>query len=1432
MLETKKTGIPARKKQGYFLGLDIGSVNAKSVLIDESARVVRSDIERVTTGPRAAVVSLLSRLSEEVNLDEIVSAGVSGSGKSVIPKQLNWTEYSSPLAIISGLLSSHPDAKTIVQIGGQSSLVIELEDGLKKPWKVSSNPLCAAGTGRFLEQQAYRLGISLEDFSRLALKAEGSAPRIAARCSVFAKTDLIHLQQKGAPVESILSALADSVARMVASFKKGAFEAPVYLVGGVAANDAVLRSLNEAVSARNGHRAQAIVPEGYLHIEAQGLALLARESGRQSKVIVLQGEGARQRYFIMPKLEQSAVGSRQSAVTREGRGTIDYRLSTSQDSSLQPLVGYLGVDVGSTSTKAVILDESGKTVIAKNYLMTAGRPLDAVKEVFRNLREDMGDSVTIAGVGVTGSGRYLVGSFIGADLIKNEITAQTRAAEELDPEADIIEVGGQDSKLIIKRNGVVVDYQMNKACAAGTGSFIDELAEMLDVSVKDGRFASLAFQAPYTIDLGSRCAAFMGQAVACAQQEGVPIEVITASLSNSIAHNYLSKVVEMRRLGEKVILTGAVFYNDAVVSAFQRALEGKKLIVPEHKEVTGAIGAALLAKEEMVCRESKFKGFRRVVEGEYTLKSFTCNRCDNNCTISRLELAAEPPTFYGSRCDLYDSTISFEKKETAVDEREKLLFKDYNLESRVKSQESRVKGRGGGLQTPDSRLQTGSGLTVGIPRSLLMYDYAPLFVAFLNALGVKVVLSRRTNRQTIEQSVELSYTDSCFPIKLVYGHAAGLRDTNYIVFPSAIRLGRKEGDENQKYACPLVQAAPFLVREALGMGKKLLIPFIDFSTGDDEVIDSLARMAMKMGFSKKRGKTAALAGLSALREFERAREERGRALLEQIRQNNQIGVVLLGRSYVYQDSGANLGVAEQLARLGVVPIPLDFLPLSSIDATKYSDRPYWLCESKLISGAAIVASDPRLYGLILTNFGCGPNSFILPIVEDIMGGKPLGQLEIDEHAAEAGIVTRLEAFVDTIKDFGRSGKAHPVSKDSYRKASTLNNSRGILLLNRMAPHADLLAAAMKAFGVEAIVLPPSDETSLLHSNKVTSGTECLPYRVTLGDFMRFYYEHGTHGIDLNDVEGFMAGAFGPCRLGKYALEQGRILREIGFDLPIRTSVSNNAYRDWGLGSAFVRLAWRGIVAMDYLQKLLWRTRPYEKTRGTTDALFEELSGRIADRIRRRQSFDDILIESVPGFRALIDHDQPRRPLVGINGEIFLRSNDFSNSNLVRTCEDAGLEVVVSPFGEWIKYLSLRNIEDGVKDRRIVKIIKGYFNRLIQNHDEKSVLDKFAPFLDIEEPTIREILSFTKPHLSPRCGSEAVLSTGTGIEWMENSSFAGVVSVMPHGCMPGGIVAAMSENISAKYGKPWINLTYDGSLETNNLVKINNFAEVLRFSRCV
>ncbi|MBL7210024.1 MAG: hypothetical protein ISS52_07995, partial [Dehalococcoidia bacterium] len=1271
----------------------------------------------------------------------------------------------------------------------QSSFVIALEDGLRKPWKVASNPLCAAGTGRFLEQQAYRLGISLEDLSRQALEFEGSAPRIAARCSVFAKTDLIHLQQKGVPLEAMLYALCGSVSRMVASLKKGIFEEPIYFVGGVAANNAILKSLKEVLSARNGYQLDIAVPENYFHIEALGAALLAKESGRNSTVTALPQDETRQFYFETPPLEKGTLPDSHWVPSKIEK----------------PFTGYLGVDVGSTSTKAVIMDEAGKSVVAKNYLMTAGRPIDAVKEVFQNLIQDVADNASIAGVGVTGSGRYLIGSFIGADLIRNEITAQTRAAAELDPEADIIEVGGQDSKLVIKRNGVVVDYNMNKACAAGTGSFIDELAEQLGIHVQNGEFADLAFKAPYTIDLGTRCAAFMEQAVASAQQEGMPLQVITASLANSIAGNYLSKVVETRKLGEKVILTGAVFYNDAVVSAFGEALQERSIIVPEHKEVSGAIGAALLAKEEMAGKASKFKGFQNVVDSNHKLTTFTCKGCDNNCTISRLEIPGESATFYGSRCDRYDSTTSGERLETAFDVREKLLLKEYR-ESDGKP-------------------------SVGIPRGLLVYDYAPLLIGFLNALGAKVVLSSKTNKHIIEQATELSYTDSCFPVKLLHGHVASLNEVDYILYPCAIRLGLKEGDENQKYSCPLVQASPFIIKQVLDLEPQLLIPVIDFSRGDAEVINNLADAAKQMGFTKRQGKRAAAAGIRTQREFETALVEQGKKLLQQIHQNNQLGVVVFARSYMSQDSGANLGISEELAKLGVVPIPLDFLPLDSVNVRQYSDRPYWLYESKHIAGAAITAQDPLLYGLALTNFGCGPNSFILNIVTDIMGNKPLGELEIDEHAAEAGLITRLEAFVDTIKAFAHSSKSHliPTQKNIYRTAPVaLDSSKKVILIPRMASHAEALGAAMEAFGVRVIVLPEADERNLLYSNKMTSGKECLPYRVTLGDFMRFYYEGNGGSVDPEDVEGFMASAFGPCRFGKYAVEQSRILREIGFDLTIRTTVSNTAYSDFNLGSAFERLAWKSVVAMDYLQRLVWRTRPYEKSPGATDDLFSKYVARLVDRIRRREAFDDVLRDATAEFKSLIDPEKPRRPIVGINGEIFLRSNTFSNSNLVKECEKAGLEVIVSPIGEWFKYLTHRKIEDGFRDRQLKKIVTGYLRQLWQKRAENSVAANFAELLDTREPSTKEILSISSRYLSPRCGSEAVMSIGVGVEWMENPEFAGVISVMPHGCMPGGIVAAMSEKFSAAHGKPWINLTYDGFLETNNLAKINNFAEVIRF----
>ncbi len=1367
---------------GYYLGLDIGSVNVKLCLIDEAGRVVKHDVEKIIFDARLAVNALFGRLEQ---VGEISGAAACGSGKAIIPVEWGWGEYSSPLAAASGVLHGHPDARTIIGIGGQTSLVISLEDGLGKPWKVVSNPLCAAGTGRFLEQQAYRLGITMDDFARTALEQQGPAPRVAARCSVFAKSDIIHLQQKGVSLPAILYALCESIARMIVSLKKGPFEEPVYLIGGVAANGAVIRALNGVLSSRNGREVSVKVPEDGYFAEAMGAALMSRE--HRSKVGLIPASENQRSYFMTPKLER-----------------CDTPAPAGSPAITEPCRGYLGIDVGSTSTKAVILDAETGKIITKTYLMTAGRPVDAVKRVMAELLNKGAGNVDIAGAGVTGSGRYLVGGFVGADLIKNEITAQTRAAAVIDAEADIIEIGGQDSKLVLKRNDVVIDCQMNKACAAGTGSFIDELADLLGVRVTNGDFARLAFTAPYTIDLGTRCAAFMSQSITSAQQDGVPLPVITASLANAIAKNYLSKVVGHRKLGRRIILTGAVFYNEAVVAAFKAQLPEHILSVAEHREVSGAMGAALLARDTAVPGQaSAFKGFQALIDSSCNLTNFPCYHCDNNCSITQMKLPGGVLSFYGSRCDRYDARTDRAKVPTAFDDRERLLFKEY-------------------------REGAGKGPSVGVPRALLVHDLAPLILGFLNALDARVILSSKTTSKIIEQSVELAYTDSCFPMKLLHGHTAAVKDkADFILFPSAIRLGVKEGDENQKYACPLVQASPYIIREVLGLGKKLLSPVLDFSLGDDEVIANLNRTARELGASPAKARQAALAGIAAQRRFEAERDSFGAKVLDRLKGSGKPGVVLITRSYMSGDSGANLGIAETLAQLGVVPIPLDCLPLDSVDINEYTDRPYWSYEAKFIAAAVLIARNPQLYGLMLTNFGCGPNSFILPVLEDVMGGKPLGQLELDEHAAEAGIITRLEAFVDTIKGYSAATGDRAVRASDIRRLTTpIQPTSKTFVLPYMAPFIKVLAGTIGAEGAKVTVLPETDERSLQQANRLTAGTECLPYRLTLGDFLKFCEDNPA---EVSESELVMASAYGPCRFGKYALEQGIELKQAGYDIPIRSTTSNKAYHDMNLGKDFPRRAANAVFAADALEKLLWRTRPYQRQAGAADALFEEYLRRLTEAARGKLDLKSVLKEAATEFQGIVDPALPRRPLVGINGEIYLRSNPFANAQLVRNCEAAGLEVVVSPMGEWIRYILYRSHEDNLRFRRYGKLLKSYLRYRVLDGDYRRNQASIEGGGDgFHDETIEEVLSKSEQYLSPRCGSEAVVSIGSGLEWLENEAFAGVISVMPHGCMPGGIVAAMAEKFSASHHKPWLTLTYDGLMESNNRTRIANFAEVIKY----
>lgn len=1384
------TGTPAGQTSGrLYLGLDIGSVNARLAVVDSAGQLLHLDAERIYRGPSAAVGALLERVGEKVNLGAVAGAGVCGSGRGIYRVEDGWLVFSSPYAAIAGVLWDHPDTRTIVEIGGQSAFVVGLQDGLEKPWRVARSPLCAAGTGRFLEQQASRLGIPIERFGPTALEWTQAPPRIAARCSVFAKSDLIHLQQKGWPISAMLAGLSDSVARMIQAQWRDDFRAPVVLVGGVAHNAGVARALAAALD--GGHLVVPTHPEAR---EALGAALLARSAPSAPRRLPPSENGEAQVYFLPRRLEPapSVDGWRPAEIAPDRLVDV-----------------YLGVDVGSTSTKAAVISPEGE-VLAKTYLMTAGQPLEAVKQVMANLAPALEGRVRVRGVGVTGSGRYLVGAFIGADLIKNEITAQTRAALHIDPAVDtVFELGGQDSKYVYLENGTPLDYQMNKACAAGTGSFVDELAEQLGISTRTGEFARLAFAADAQLDLGERCAAFMSQAVTSAQHAGVPLPVVVSSLSTSLAKNYRSKVVGTRRVGKRVFLTGAVFYNEAAVAAFKAEYPEKTFVVPAHKEVTGAIGAALLAKEaEVPGVASRFKGFAALAQAEYKLTNFNCHHCENSCAISMMTVADGHRLYYGSRCDRYDAATGAGAKNLSspFTEREARLMAGYDPE-------------------------TGSGPLVGVPRALMALDLAPFMTSFLNELGVRVRYSPATNKQVIEKAVELAYTDSCFPIKLLHGHVAELvaEGVDFVLIPNAIRMGLKSGEEDQRYSCPLVQAAPYIIRSAFDLGERVLDPVIDLSRGDGPVIDSLSAIAERLGFARERGAVAARKALDAQRAFEAELRAAGAKLLAEIEANpEKIGVVLLSRAYNAQDAGANLGMAQELVKLGVVPIPLDYLPLDEVDIHEITDRPYWNYERKLLAGAKIIAGHRQLFGLFLSNFGCGPNSIVQNIVEDIMGSKPLGQIEIDEHAAEAGYITRLEALVDTIHAYRRAGLggAGDPAKYARRVPSSVAAGETVLIV-RMADHAEAVAAVMQSYGVDARVLPESDERSMALSRDVTSGKECLPFRDSLGVFLRL----AADGELPPGARALMPGSYGPCRLGKYAQEQQKILDDLGIDVLLKTTISNNAYADLGLGTGFELKAWQSIVAVDHLQRLLWSTRPYERVKGEADRLYAESLAKLTQAAREGRPLSDVMRAAAREFASLRDPSLPRRPLIGINGEIYLRANRFCNKDIVGLCEANGLEVEVAPMGEWLKYTARRNVEDAWINRDWRRWLKGVLREFAIEQYEQRVAGWFAEVIHEREPSTKELLAASGTLLPARCGSEAVLSLGSGLRQMRDPRYAGVISVMPHGCMPGGIVAAIAEQVSRQHGnKPWISLTFDGFADKVNPERVADLAEQVRHKR--
>jgi predicted CoA-substrate-specific enzyme activase len=1379
------------------IGIDAGSVSVKMAVLDAEGAVISKQYRKHKGHPLPVALDLL----REAGGDNECAIAVTGSAGKLIAQVLGVVPVNELAAQAYATRKLHPQIRTIIEMGGEDSKLILL--GEKGMQDFAMNSVCAAGTGSFLDQQAERLRLTIEEFSDLSLRSP-KPPRIAGRCSVFAKSDMIHLQQIATPVEEIVAGLCFAVARnFKGSIARGRkIVAPVSFQGGVAANQGMVRAFREVLELD-----ELFVPPDFAVMGALGAALKARDEGTASafRLEALAEYLERQKEAVAGHPPLRVDGDRFHERHEKDSRDVVHPLPRQG----KTVTAYMGIDIGSISTNVAVIDSGGK-LLSKRYLMTAGRPIEAVRQGLRETCEELGGKVTIAGVGTTGSGRYMIADYVGADIVKNEITAQATAAAFIDPAVDtIFEIGGQDSKYISLENGVIVAFEMNKACAAGTGSFLEEQAEKLNISVKQ-EFAQCAFGSNCPTRLGERCTVFMENSLMANLQRGTSQNDLFAGLAYSIVQNYINRVVAGRKIGKNIFFQGGVAFNKSVVAAFEKHL-GLTVTVPPNHDVTGAIGMALIAMRHMLAKgenaATSFKGFAKV-QLPYEISSFGCSACSNMCEINRVKVEGETaPLFYGGRCEKYDIN---RKDRSGIPDlfkfRDELLWRPVEEHRKKRDADRNIRARG----------------RLGIPYIFFFNEQLPYWTVFLDRLGFELEVSPRPNRQIVDLGLEGVLSEACYPVKVAIGHLRYLKEkgVDAIFLPSFVNLNAPDDEYQLGAACPHTQSIPYVGRTAVS-GIEILSPVIDRSRGREALVRELKSHLRTFGVRKGEIRRALDEAARAQDAFTAAIRKKGREALGGLTSK---AVAIVGRSYNALERGMNLQIPEKLATLGVLAIPMDMLPLENERVSEEWPDMYWRSGQRMLRAARFLAGHDKLYPIVIGNFSCGPDSFILKYFKEELRGKPFLHIEIDEHSADAGAITRCEAYLDSIS----SRPALPRDARPRFSSGHLSSFRGrIVYIPPMSDHAHAIAAAFERCGVEAEVLPEPDRETVDLGMKYVSGKECYPCVVTTGDMLKKAF---SRGFDPGKAAFFMPSGTGPCRFGQYNVFHKKVLEKAGFaDVPVFAPNQDERFGEAlsAVSGDFALHAWKGITAVELLTKCLHESRPYELRKGAADALYADHLAHVISALRGRNGgIEKALLDGRRDFEAL-PRTQERKPLIGVVGEIFVRSNRFSNEDVVRKIEAFGGEVWLAPVEEWVYYANLLSLRHALAKRDYRAALEALTSRFFQKRVEHAYAKYFHGHLrTLHEPSTKEVLKEASPYLHDSFEGESVLSVGKSVDFAKRGAH-GVVNTMPFGCMPGTIVTALLHAVTRDHGLPVINVAYDGTESATTEVQLEAFMDQAR-----
>jgi len=1416
---------------GLYMGIDIGSVSLNIAVIDDSRNLLASVYERTNAQPIPVLAEALRGL--KARFPHVDGAVSTGSARVLVSDILGIDRENEILSQAKAVAWFHPEARTVIEIGGQDSKLIfmERDTGNAKPYVADHalNEICAAGTGSFLDQQARCLGISIDgQFGDLVLRSKRPAT-IAGRCSVFAKSDMIHLQQEGTPIEDILAGLCHALARnYVSNLGKGRrFERPVVFQGGVAANAGVVRALEDVLGLEPG---QLIIPRNFGIMGAIGAAMTAGEASARTPLDMDVALDSLTRFMAEGHRRQAQGHLRR---LRDREAVDCSRCGVVAVAPAAGRRGYLGIDVGASSVNVVVLAPD-KSLMAKSYLLKEGDPIESVKKALREVADGLGAEVQIDRVGVTGSGRRFVGDFVGADVVVNEITAQARATLDIDSSVDtIIEIGGQDSKYIRLKNGAVVDFEMNKVCAAGTGSFLQEQAARLDVDIVD-EFSGCAFRSESPADLGTRCTVFMESDLIHHQQVGSPKEDLLAGLSYSVANNYIEKVVGNKRIGRSVYFQGGVAANRSVAAAFENILD-REITVPENHEVTGAIGAALVAMERgsEASGRSRFAGFD-LKDRACEVESFQCQHCSNHCEIKKVSVGGEFTSFYGGICDRYEVAGS---GPASIGQQPAL-------------------GHGGGGEPPavpdlfaereqmlmryyrEVEASPGSP-TLGIPRILMFYEQFPLWAAFFGELGVRVILSDKSNTRLVHRGLQEVLAETCYPLKVAYGHILDLIDkgVNCVFLPAVMDLDKTRADVNRSYNCPYIQGVPFIMKAAFEGRVRFLSPSLFMAAEKGNLESQMMRVGNELGRDRKQVRSAIAAGLQAQEEFDRLRLERGQDILDGLGPEDR-AVVVIGKPYNVHDPALNLNVFKKLRKLGITAIPFDLLPLSSAELPRWYSNLVWKNEQNLLRSAMIARANPSLHPIMITNYGCGPDAFFAKYLEDTMVDDPYLVLEVDEHSGDAGVVTRLEAFADTLDR--PTGQPEPAEQEDLSVVgarhvlSVLRPSRKIKELERtlymsyVSGHSDVWAAAFQSVGIDARVMPRPDDMSEELGRKHVSSKECHPYLVTTGDMVKMVQ---SDGFDPDRSAFVMLNFDGSCRLSQYGLSQKLVLKRLGLGhVPVVAPITSIRYDEATrmFGNRWAMRVWNGWLAVDVLTKKLLHIRPYEQNQGETERTYEQAIQDIADGTLRG-GFREKLDRSIAAMDA-VPVKQDDRPVIGVVGEFYSCMNSWANNDIIKVMESLGAEVRYGPSttdylvyfnevyprtylsrGEYLAsmYFYLRRRWFMARKRNIERMLGEDIYDACRVPAVAERVKTAAPYVtDDIDPVITVNMSKAEDYALRGCG--------------------GIANLIVLNCLYGTLCTAIYKKLQRDRGRiPMLTITYEGLKPTNEQTRIEAFVHQAR-----